>query len=59
MAANGTKINGGGHQPQWPGYLQFLCVLALTMMFALLAFSMKRHHYLDGSLDHRNQASRR
>lgn len=59
MEANRTRMNVDGQKPQWPGYLQFLCVLALTMMFALLAFSMKRHHYLDGSLDHRNQASRR
>ena len=42
-------------RPRWPGYIQFLFVIVLTVMFVLLALSMKHHHFLDGSLDHRQQ----
>jgi hypothetical protein len=39
----------------WPGYIQFLFVVGLTALFIALAVSMQRHHFLDGSLDHREQ----
>jgi hypothetical protein len=39
----------------WPGYIQFLFVAGLTALLILLAVSMQRNHFLDGSLDHREQ----
>jgi hypothetical protein len=35
---------------RWPDYLQFVFVVVLTVVFLLLAVSMKRHHFLRGEL---------
>jgi hypothetical protein len=44
-------------RPSWPGYIQFLFVVGLVALFILLAVSMQRHHFLDGSLDHRENVA--
>lgn len=40
----------GGQDSRWPEYVQFLFVVCLTVIFLLLAVSMKRHHFLRGEL---------
>ncbi len=40
----------GGPNSRWPEYVQFLFVVCLTMLFLLLAVSMKHHHFLRGEL---------
>ena len=57
MAENGSMPEAEESKSSWPGYLQFLFVVALTVMFLLLALSMKRHHFLDGNQDARIHAS--
>jgi hypothetical protein len=58
MAVDRNATGTGEPGSPWPRYLQFLFVVFLTVMFFWLALSMKRHHFLDGSLDHRPHDSR-
>lgn len=58
MATNRIESGADGPKSPWPGYVQFLFVVMLTVMFFMLALSMKRHHFLDGSQDARTHASR-
>jgi hypothetical protein len=38
----------GGPNSRWPQYVQFLVVVAVTVLFLLLAVSMQRHHFMNG-----------
>jgi hypothetical protein len=50
--------NGGPSGPnkssrpnsRWPEYVQFLFVVGLTVLFLLLAVTMRRHHFMRGEL---------
>ncbi len=57
MAANRVAPGADGPKSPWPGYMQFLFVVMLTVMFFLLALSMKHHHFLDGGRDNPTHAS--
>ena len=57
MATNRIAPDADESKSQWPGYLQFVVVVVVTVMFFLLALSMKRHHFLDGSQNARNHTS--
>lgn len=35
---------------RWPDVVQFVFVVGLTVLFLLLAVSMRRHHFLRGEL---------
>jgi hypothetical protein len=59
MAEHHRECSVDETRPRWPGFIQFLFVVGLTLMFILLALSMQRHHFLDGSLDHRERAADR
>ena len=37
-----------GPNSRWPQYVQFLVVVAVTVLFLLLAVSMQRHHFMNG-----------
>jgi hypothetical protein len=58
MAGNRIAPGADGPKSPWPGYVQFLFVVILTGIFFLLALSMKRHHFLEGSQDARSHANR-
>ena len=58
MATGRNPTDAGGPKSSWPGYIQFLFVLMLTVMFVLLALSMKRHHFLNGMQDNPIHASK-
>jgi hypothetical protein len=44
----------GGPNSRWPPYVQFVFVVVLTVLFLLLAVSMRRHHFGAGELYERN-----
>lgn len=58
MALKGNAA--GNDRPNSPllGYIQFAFVVMLTVMFFLLALSMKRHHFFDGVQNTQIHASR-
>jgi hypothetical protein len=58
MADHRITPSGNGPKQSWPGYVQFLFVVMLTLVFFLLAQGMKRHHFLDGGRDRPIRASR-
>ncbi len=58
MAANRNPVGSDGPKSSWPGYIQFLFVVMVTVIFVLLALSMKRHHFLDGMQDNPIHASK-
>jgi hypothetical protein len=57
MAANRTSPDADGPKTRWPGYIQFFFVILVSTMFFLLALSMKRHHFFDGSQNARIRAN--
>lgn len=57
MAENRIAPGADGPKSSWPGYIQFLFVVMLVVMFFLLALSMKHHHFLDGGRDSPAHAS--
>lgn len=50
MAGNRRSNRRGRSNSRWPEYVQFLFVVCLTVLFLLLAESMKHHHFMQGSL---------
>jgi hypothetical protein len=58
MADHRITPSGNGPKQSWPGYVQFLFVVMLTLVFFLLAQGMKRHHFLDGGRDRPIRACR-
>jgi hypothetical protein len=58
MALKGNAVGNDGRKSPWLGYIQFVFVVTLTVMFFLLALSMKRHHFFDGVQDTPIHASR-
>ena len=50
MTVNRGSNKPSGPNSRWPEYVQFLFVVCLTILFLLLAVSMKRHHFMQGSL---------
>jgi hypothetical protein len=48
MTANQNAAGPEGPKSPWPGYVQFLFIVALAVMFFLLAQSMMRHHFFSG-----------
>jgi hypothetical protein len=39
-----------GPNSHWPEYVQFLFVVGLTVLFLMLAVTMRRHHFMRGEL---------
>jgi hypothetical protein len=50
MAENRDRDERKGPDSRWPKYVQFLCVVCLTVLFLMLAMAMQRHHFLQGDL---------
>jgi hypothetical protein len=48
-----------GPNSRWPQYVQYLLVVGLTVLFLLLAVSMRRHHFGAGELYERNHPESR
>ena len=49
----------GGPNSRWPPAVQFLVVAVLTLLFLLLAVSMRRHHFGSGEFYERNHPENR
>ena len=43
-----------GPNTRWPQYVQFLVVVAVTVLFLVLAVSMQRHHFMNGEFYERS-----
>lgn len=43
-----------GPNSRWPQYVQYLVVVGLTVLFLLLAVSMRRHHFGAGEFYQRS-----
>jgi hypothetical protein len=54
----GRPVDGRGGEYRWPGYLQALVVVLLTVMFAWVAASMVAHRFGRGALSHQMYKNR-
>jgi hypothetical protein len=59
MEENRDRDERKGPDSRWPKYMQFLCVVGLTVLFLMLAVSMSRHHFMRGELDERTHPTER
>ena len=50
--SGGRPVDGAGGEYRWPGYLQALVVVVITLLFAWLAESMVHHRFGHGVLSH-------
>jgi len=49
-----NTTGAAGRKPPWFNIVRFLLIVAMVVMFFLLAQSMVRHHFCGGGRDHRN-----
>ena len=53
------RQNEGGRRPiRWPGYVQFLFISVLSLLFVWLALSMVEHRFGHGSISHQMYVNR-